>query len=133
MADTLCHATQGGLMVLLPLFSRFRKKIWLWILAFVGAILGALPDLLGAYGNFVLRDHWNLYGSAHHGRFEEILQFIPMYWLHLWVDKFMHGPKRRWWIYDERMWLEVLMWILNLAAILWLVYRYRALRKQETL
>ncbi len=119
MADTISHATQGGLLLLAPFIHRIRKRTWLWLLAFTGAFFGALPDLLGAYGNFVLHDHWSLYASAHHGPIREILQYVPMYWLHLEVDSVMHGEHHRWWKMDERLWLEFVFWVINLMVITW--------------
>lgn len=119
MADTLSHATQGGLLLLTPFIRRIRTRTWLWILAFVGGFFGALPDLFGAYGNFVLHDHWTLYVSAHHGALKEVFQYVPMYWLHLYLDSLMHGEHHRWWKLDERLWLEIALWILNFFFVAW--------------
>ncbi len=121
MADTICHATQGGLMMLAPFIARIRRKIWIWVLALAGAFFGALPDLFGAYGNLVRRDQWKLYMSAHAGHRGEILRYVPMYWLHLFVDSFTHGPGKRWWVWNERLWVEAALWVVNLAIIAWFV------------
>ncbi len=119
MADTLSHATQGGLLLLAPFINRIKRRTWIWILGFVGAFFGALPDLFGAYGNYVRHDHWALYVSAHRGALKEIFQYVPMYWLHLTVDSVMHGDNHRWWKMDERLWLEIALWVLNLLLIGW--------------
>jgi hypothetical protein len=121
VADTICHATQGGLLLLAPFFPRIRKRVWLWILCFIGAGFGSLPDLIGAYGNTVLHDHWMLYDQAHFGRLASILQYVPMYELHLLVDSFTHGQGKRWWIWDERLWVEILLWVVNGVVIWWMV------------
>jgi hypothetical protein len=125
MADTICHATQGGLMALAPFIARTRKKVWIWTLFLTGALVGALPDLIGAYGNLIRRDHWRFYNYAHAGPMGEILRYVPMYWLHLFVDSYTHGPGKRWWIWDERLWLEVALWGVNLAVIAWFVRIWR--------
>lgn len=91
----------------------------LWMLALIGALFGALPDLIGAYGNLILQDHWGLYHSAHHGSIAYALQYVPMYGLHLFIDSFAHGPGRRWWMWSERFWLEVLLWAVNIVVICW--------------
>lgn len=125
MADTICHATQGGLLLLSPFIARIRKKFWLWALFLTGAFFGALPDLLGAYGNLVRGDRWRLYVSAHSGRIGAILRYVPMYWLHLFIDSFTHGPGKRWWIWNERLWIETALWGVNLVIIAWFVRIWR--------
>ncbi len=121
MSDTISHATQGGLLLLGPFISRIRRRIWLWILPLIGGFFGALPDLIGAYGNFIQHDHWALYHSSHHGAIAGVLQYVPMYWLHLRVDSITHGPSHRWWIMGERLWLEVVFWTINVVCIWWYV------------
>jgi len=125
MADTLCHATQGGLMLLSPFIARIRRKVWVWVLALTGAFFGALPDLFGAYGNIVHHDRWKLYNLAHSGPIGEILRYVPMYWLHLFVDSHTHGTGKRWWIPGEMLWLEAVLWGVNLAVIAWFVRIWR--------
>jgi hypothetical protein len=125
MSDTFSHATQGGLLLLGPFLHRIRRKAWLFLLALVGGLFGALPDLIGAYGNFIEHDHWALYGSSHHGAIAQVLQYVPMYWLHLRIDSITHGPQHRWWILGERLWLEVVFWTLNLVVIWWYVHIWR--------
>ena len=133
MADTICHATQGGLMLLAPFIARIRRKIWIWVLALAGAFFGALPDIFGAYGNLVRHDQWKLYMSAHAGPRGHILRYVPMYWLHLFVDSFTHGPGKRWWIWNERLWVEVARWVVNLAIIAWFVRIWKRNLPQDEL
>lgn len=117
MADTVCHATQGGLLLLAPFIARISKKTWLWTIAGIGAFFGALPDLLGVWGTFILHDHWRLYGSAHFGAIAGVLQYVPMYGLHLAVDAFTHAPGKHWWFWSERLWVDVAFWVLNFLLI----------------
>jgi hypothetical protein len=121
MSDTISHATQGALLLLGPFIARIRRRMWLWILALTGALFGALPDLIGAYGNFIRHDHWLLYQSSHHGAIANALQYVPMYWLHLHVDSMTHGAQERWWVFEERLWLEGVFWSVNVACMLWYV------------
>ncbi len=125
MADTVCHATQGGLLLLAPFIPRITKKAWLWTLAGTGAFFGALPDLLGAWGNFVLHDHWRLYGDAHSGPIAHVLRYVPMYGLHLAVDSLTHGPGHRWWFSSERLWMDAALWAVNLLLISLYVFIWR--------
>jgi hypothetical protein len=113
-------------MLLAPFISRIRRKVWIWVLALAGAFFGALPDLFGAYGNLIRHDQWKLYTSAHAGPRGEILRYVPMYWLHLFVDSFTHGQGKRWWIWDELLWVEVALWMVNLAIIAWFVRIWRS-------
>ncbi len=133
MADTLCHATEGGLMLLAPFIARIRKKIWIQVLFLTGAFFGALPDLFGAYGNIVDHDRWKLYVEAHTGPIGAVLRYVPMYWLHLYVDSYTHAKGRRWWVWNELLWLEVALWVVNIVVIAWFLRIWRRnLAVQET-
>ncbi len=125
MPDTLSHTAQGGLLLVAPFLSRIRKQTWLWMLGLAGGVFGALPDLIGAYGNIIRHDHWSLYMSAHSGRIAGILRYIPMYGLHLFLDSLGHGPGRRWWLLQERFWLEATLWLANLLVLVWMVRVWR--------
>jgi hypothetical protein len=120
-------------MLLAPFIARIRRTIWIWVLALAGAFFGALPDILGAYGNLVRHDQWKLYMSAHAGPRGRILRYVPMYWLHLFVDSFTHGPGKRWWIWNERLWVEVALWVVNFAIIAWFVRIWRSNLPQDEL
>ncbi len=125
MADIVCHGTEGGLMILVLLRSWIRRRVWLWLLVGLGGFLGMVPDLIGAYGNIVYHDHWTLYRSAHFGPIKQALQYLPMYWLHLYLDSLMHGPGHRWWRIGERLWLEGFLWVVNVVVIVWLVKTWK--------
>ena len=125
IADTVCHGVQGGLMLVAWLRRWIKSKVLLWSIVALGVFFGTLPDLIGAYGNFIDHDHWTLYRNAHFGDIKQVLQYVPMYWLHLYLDTLMHGPGHRWWKYDERMWLEVTLWVINLLVIVWLIRTWR--------
>jgi hypothetical protein len=117
MADPVCHATQGALIMVAPFISRLHKRVILWTLVCVGAVLGDLPDLLGVFGFFVRNDHGELYESAHIGPISKVLVFIPMYGLHLCLDSVMHEMERERNVFSEWLWLEVLMWVVNILLI----------------
>lgn len=119
MADPLSHATQGSLMLLAPFIARLRSRVRVWALILVGGVLGALPDIISVYGFVILRDRGRLYGSAHYGEIKEILQYIPMYALHLAIDSQTHDPSKEWYGWNVRIWLQVLLWIVNGAVIVW--------------
>ena len=108
-------------MILVLVRTWIRKERWLWSVVALGLIFGMLPDLIGAYGNIIEHDQWTLYRSAHFGAIKQVLQYVPMYSLHLYMDSLMHGPGHRWWRWDERLWLEVLLWIINMVIIAWFV------------
>lgn len=131
IADTICHGVQGGLMLMVWLRRWIKSKPWLWVVVFLGVFFGTLPDLIGAYGNLVDHDHWTLYRNAHFGDIKQVLQYVPMYWLHLYLDTLMHGPGHRWWRMDERLWLEVVLWMINLAIIAWLVRTWKTNGKRS--
>jgi hypothetical protein len=113
------------LLLVAPFVGRIRKKGLLWILGLVGGLFGALPDLIGGYGNLVDHDHYRLYVSAHRGSIEQVLQYVPMYGLHLVIDTLTHGPGRRWWVWNEGLWLELLLWLVNILIFWWLVQIWR--------
>ena len=112
-------------MLLAPFIARLRRKLWIWILFLTGAFFGALPDLFGAYGNIIEHDRWKLYVAAHSGSIGEILRYVPMYWLHLYVDSFTHATGKRWWVWNELLWVEAALWVVNLAVISWFVRIWR--------
>jgi hypothetical protein len=120
-------------MLLAPFIATIRRKVWILVLVLAGAFFGALPDLFGAYGNLVRHDQWKLYISAHAGSWRRILRYVPMYWLHLSVDSFTHGPGKRWWIWNERLWVEIALWVVNLAIIAWFVRIWRNNLAQDEL
>jgi hypothetical protein len=105
-------------MMLAPFISRVRRRFTLILLIVTGGILGMLPDLLGLFGYLVDRSG-EMYGSAHAGPLKEMLQYIPMYALHLAVDSLTHDPHRQWYGWNMRVWLQILFWMINIAGIIW--------------
>lgn len=67
MPDTICHSVQGGLMVAAPFVSQIKKRARLWGFVVIATFMGALPDILGAHGNYVEHDNWREYRVAHFG------------------------------------------------------------------
>jgi hypothetical protein len=130
MADTISHSTEGCLLALAPIIAWVRSKPLLWIVGAAGAVFGALPDILGAYGNYVDHDNWTMYRSAHFGELHDVLKYIPPYWLHLRIDRITHGLHHRWWVADERLWVEIALWLVNLAVILFFVWLRRRNRSR---
>jgi hypothetical protein len=108
-------------MLLAPFLSRIRKRIWLWILVTIGATFGVLPDLLGAYGFLIARDNGQLYVSAHSGAISNVLRFIPMSALHLAVDYLAHDNGNGWHVRNGRLWVDIVMWLVNFVVIYWFV------------
>jgi hypothetical protein len=125
MPDPLCHAAQGSIMMVGPFITRIRRKSTLFFLAFAGAILGDLPDLIGAYGILFRHDNGDLYRAAHLGEIKEVLQYIPMYWLHLFLDSFTHTMEDRMSLWNEWVGFEAVAWTINLALIALLIWIWR--------
>jgi hypothetical protein len=119
VADPLCHATQGSLMALAPFISRIRKKTWLWTLVLAGAILGELPDLAGVYGTLVEHDFGQRYESAHTGPIRDVLQYIPMSALHLYLDSLKLEMNKHWNVWIAWICMEAVLWLMNILLIIW--------------
>jgi len=111
MPDTISHGLTGALIVY-PFLRR-----WYWLA--LGLVLGMLPDLIGAYGNIILHDNWDLYLSAHSGTIYDWLKWFPPYWAHCWLDSFTHGVNR-WWVWNEGLWIEVVVVVVN-VGIIWAI------------
>jgi hypothetical protein len=133
MADPLCHVAQGGLMLVLPFISRIRRTMWIWVLGIVGGVLGALPDLIGAFGMFILKDGSRLYNSAHAGTIKNLILFIPMCWVHLKIDPHMHDPSLRWHGLSIRVTLEIALWLANFLMIYLSMWMWRWSRNKTSL
>ena len=112
-------------MLLAPFISHDRKRFWLWMLAFFGALFGVLPDLFYFYGIIFEHGDTHLYVSAHYGAIRNVLQYIPMYDLHLAVDSQTHNPDRQWYGWNVRIWLQVILWVVNIAVIVWFTRIWR--------
>jgi len=107
-----------GFIILFFLDKKFREfNLIHWWLIFFGALIGALPDLIGIYGNYILYDNWNLYLSAHSGSIYNILRYTIIYTIHPYLDTFMHGEGKEWWIWNQRLWLEIVIILINAIGI----------------
>jgi hypothetical protein len=84
-----------------------------------GSAFRGLPDLLGLVGYTLVHDQGRLYQSAHSGSLKSVLQYVPMYWLHLFMDSYMHDPDRTWHGIYLRATLELLLWLMNIVLVVW--------------
>lgn len=128
MASTPNHAVQGALLTgialrffglllaeFLPVFFFFIHPliaILSTILMTLGAVAGAAPDIIGWIGRLIY-DGDDLYGEAHSGILASKLKWVPMYGLHLLVDRPFHTAynKGHWW---PDLWLlEAIFWVIN--------------------
>ena len=117
-------------MMLAPFIGWVRKKYVLIVLAFAGGVLGVLPDLIGLYG-MILKRSGAMYDSAHIGTLRDNLQYIPMYALHLGVDSLTHDPDRQWYGWNVRVWLQIVLWVVNIAVIVWFVRIWKRNQRKE--
>ena len=117
-------------MMLAPFIGWVRKKYVLIVLAFAGGVLGVLPDLIGLYG-MILKRSGAMYDSAHIGTLRDHLQYIPMYALHLGVDSLTHDPDRQWYGWNVRVWLQIVLWVVNIAVIVWFVRIWKRNQRKE--
>ena len=117
-------------MMLAPFIGWVRKKYVLLAIAFVGGVLGVLPDLLGVFG-MIFNRYGGLYDSAHIGALRDQLVYIPMYALHLGVDSLTHDPDRQWYGWNVRVWLQIVLWIVNIAVIVWFVRIWKRNQRKE--
>ncbi len=115
-------------MLLAPFIRRVRSKTILALLVLVGGILGDLPDLIGVYGTVVRHDGSRLYHSAHAGAIKDILQYIPMYWLHLRLDSYTQHIYTRWGLWNDYIRFEIIAWTINIVLIVWFAKIYRRQR-----
>ena len=115
-------------MVLFPSIRFLKRRSTVLILGFIGGVLGDLPDLIGVWGSLVRHDRGALYFSAHTGSIKHALQWMPMYWLHLYLDSFTHKMEDRWSLWNEWVGFEVVAWIINIVLIAVLIYLWRRFR-----
>lgn len=129
--DIVQHGAHGFLMAkAFEYFSGIDASLSLEISS---AVAGALPDLIGVAGQLIERnsdDPWRLYNLAHKGYVGEFflrrvwlywLRLMPPYFLHIWLDTLCHDPGKRWWVWKERMWMEIVGWIISI--ILFVILR----------
>lgn len=115
--DIINHATQGFLLSYY-LFYFLPEKIRL-IISIIYGIIGTLPDVIGdIYAKY---DNYKMYDRLHNLKIT-IKNFILFtFFLHTYQDKFLHGEGKRWWILKERMWYEILTWILNILILFYYI------------
>jgi len=106
--DILSHAVGGytvGAMMGFPLEINL-----------VLAVIGAAPDLVGYLEKIVKNDKesWDWYEAAHYKH--KWLWLIVPYGMHCLLDSFTHEEGKRWWVKGERLWAEILYWIILIVA-----------------
>jgi hypothetical protein len=84
-------------------------------------ILGMLPDIIGWAEKIIYNNPyaWEWYGKIHRDWWW--LWWIPPIGLHVLLDRFTHGIGKRWWVLKERLWMEVLVWIVMLFWLMLIV------------
>lgn len=92
--DTFSHALQGFMVHAAIAKVCGASKPVTYVFGATGAVLGAYPDLAGAYGNIVLHDRWATYGEAHDASLA--ISYIPAVRLHLIVDQPFHSRNGGW-------------------------------------
>jgi hypothetical protein len=118
-------------MMLAPFIGWVRRKAVLITLAVAGGVLGVLPDLIGVYG-FIFAPGGEHYNSAHAGDLRDHLIYIPMYALHLAVDSLTHDPDRQWYGWNVRVWLQIVLWIVNIALVVWFIRIWKKNQREES-
>ncbi len=112
-------------MLVGPFLTTVRRKSTVAMLAAGGALLGDLPDLIGVYGVLLEHDNGRLYQVAHTGFIAGVLQYIPMYWLHVVLDSFTHSMEDRWSLWNEWVGFEAAAWAINIILMAWFVHLWR--------
>lgn len=107
--DSIQHSFAGYLMAFV-----FFSNIYLILICI---LLGAIPDLMGWLEKVVYHDPkaWSWYAKIHYEWWP--LWFIPPIGLHVFLDRLTHGPGKRWWVWKERLWLEILAWLI--LIVIW--------------
>lgn len=124
--DTVNHATTGFLTTAIP--TSFISIEYSIVLGIIGALLMALPDIIGELYAYFKNDNYEMYNKIHKNQIW-LLKWIPHIRLHTYLDSFSHGEGRRWYAgiwyeyfmpnrYREMMWLESFMWIVNIFLII---------------
>lgn len=133
--DTVNHALTGFLTTAIPTTLLGISFPIIISIGIIGAILGAFPDIIGEYYAHCKKDGYAMYASFHTGEISKKIKkyFIYPTMLHIWLDKKCHGVGERWyagiwyeyfmpWRWREWMWLEMLMWLINLILLYLFIY-----------
>lgn len=113
--DTVNHSMHGVLMAeTLRLSCDIDSAIPIII---ISAVVGAMPDILGWLEKLIKHDEnaWTWYLKAHRLDHTNWFIYFPPSALHIWLDSFCHGENNRWWIWNEKLWMEVLSWIITIT------------------
>jgi len=134
MSSLLNHGLQGVIAstLLFLIFASFVSFLMtspfiLLMVALFGGVCtyySTLPDIYGIAGGSA-KGNWNLYNNAHNQNPANVKVYNkykknPLYYLHVWQDKYMHQPGQRWWVWNERLWVEVVTDILWLSILIFL-------------
>jgi hypothetical protein len=129
--DSLQHGVHGAVIVLLPacavgctIGDSDILSHAITALATVFACIGAMPDAAGEIEpeNPGESKRWNWYIEAHQGAINRWMidhwyYIFPVPWiLHTWLDTFTHGEGKRWWVWNEGLWKEVVGWAVPVAV-----------------
>jgi hypothetical protein len=112
--DVLQHAAHGFLMGYAPT----GKVSW----GLAGALIGAEPDITGAMGRLMTGGFWDVHIEVHKVKLSNFRVFSPPALLHIWLDSFTHEWGQRWWVWNERLWVEVVGWIITAIAGYFLIF-----------
>jgi hypothetical protein len=85
------HMAQGGLLTGVTAKLLGANQTESWVAFGFGAVLGALPDVMGYPGE---RDAWKTYGRWHDP--STTVSYVPPIRLHLFVDSFYHAKGGGW-------------------------------------
>ena len=94
-------------------------------------LIAISPDLIGEYYAHIKKDNYNWYNSSHSGKINNIMKkyfVVPWIW-HTYLDSYLHYTNNRWyagiwyeyfmpWKWKEKMWVEILFWLINILFIL---------------
>jgi hypothetical protein len=85
------HMMHGGLLTGAMAKLSGANQTESWVAFGFGAVLGALPDVMGYPGE---RDSWKTYGRWHDP--STTVSYVPPIRLHLFVDSFYHAENGGW-------------------------------------
>ena len=105
--DILNHTVGGFLLGYYPTQSL--------TVGIASGLIASVPDIIP-----LITCDYKLYDKIH--QFKHWMSWIPPITLHVFLDKFGHGEGKRWWVWKERMWLELGTWVINLCGIFPLVF-----------
>ena len=110
--DTLNHGVAGYLI--------FKTVGLPEPVSIVHGVISMMPDIIGFIEKIYYWDsqRWNWYSKVHQLKW---MRVIFGWGLHIFLDKYTHGEGKRWWKWNERLWVEVLSWLV--LIIFWIFIR----------